>query len=150
MCGQDMLKERIRKKLISASLAIAVTISLPMALPIALPIAVSQELEPFESNHITESQWQTYFYEVENLHGDSARQVRLQHLVIFKDRKTTTTWTFTQLGHPAHPSWIARRLVVNGDDTSIRQVGYFAGEDAPFVIFFQEQLELNKTISQDF
>ncbi len=146
MCGENMVKERIKKKLISAGLAIAVTIGLP----IVLPIAVSQELEPFESNHITESQWQTYFYEVENLHRDSARHVRLQHLVIFKDRKTTTTWTFTQLGHPAHPSWIARRLIVNGDDTSIRQVGYFAGEDAPFVAFFQEQLELNKTIGQNF
>jgi hypothetical protein len=113
-------------------------------------VAIGQELEPFESNQISNAQWQTYFYEVQNLHGDSAREVRLQHVVIFKDPDTMTTWTFTQLGHPAHPSWVARRVVVNGGETSLRQVGYFAGEDPPFVAFFQEQLELNKKLGQDF
>ena len=116
---------------------------------INISMALGQELEPFPTNHITESQWQTYFYEVQNLHGDSVQQARPQHLVIFKDRKTVTTWTFTQLGHPAHPSWIARRLIVNGDASSIRQVGYFAGDDAPFMAFFQEQLELNKKIDRN-
>jgi hypothetical protein len=114
----------------------------------AMSTAVSQELEPYPQNRITEAQWQTYYYAVQNLHGDSARPVREQHLVIFKDPETTTTWTFTQLGHPAHPSWIARRLIDDGGQTSIRQVGYFAGEDGPFVVFFQEQLELNKTLDQ--
>jgi hypothetical protein len=116
---------------------------------INISMALGQELEPFPTNRITESQWQTYFYEVQNLHGDSVQQARPQHLVIFKDRETVTTWTFTQLGHPAHPSWIARRLIVNGDASSIRQVGYFAGDDAPFMAFFQEQLELNKKIDQN-
>jgi hypothetical protein len=114
----------------------------------AISTAVSQELEPYPQNRITEAQWQTYYYAVQNLHGDSARPVREQHLVIFKDSETTTTWAFTQLGHPAHPSWIARRLIDDGGQTSIRQVGYFAGEDGPFVVFFQEQLELNKTLDQ--
>lgn len=111
-------------------------------------VVSAQELHPYETNHISEQQWQTYFYAVQNKHGDSAREVRLQHLIIFKDRETTTTWTFTQLGHPAHPSWIARRLIVTGNDTSLSQVGYFAGEDAPFVAFFQEQLQLNKKLEQ--
>jgi hypothetical protein len=117
---------------------------------IDMSMAFGQALEPFPTNHITESQWHTYFYEVQNLHGDSAQQVRSQHLVIFKDRKTVTTWSFTQMGHPAHPSWIARQLISNGDASSIRQVGYFAGEDGPFMAFFQEQLELNKKIDQKF
>jgi hypothetical protein len=120
------------------------------ALLMASSVVIGQELEPFKTNHISVAQWQTYYYEVENLHRDSAREARLQHLIIFKDPETATSWTFTQLGHPAHPSWIARRVIEDGGNTSIRQVGYFAGEDGPFVAFFQEQLELNKTIGQDF
>lgn len=110
--------------------------------------AISQSLQPYPSNGITEEQWQIYFYQVENLHGDSVQRVPSQHLVIFKDRETATSWTFTQLGHPAHPSWITRRLVVNGEDASIQQIGYFAGPKEPFAVFFQQQLELNKTLGQ--
>jgi hypothetical protein len=133
-----------------AGLSVVLSVVLIVGTLVNMSMVLGQELEPFPTNRITESQWQTYFYEVQSSHGDSAQQVRSQHLVIFKDRKTVTTWTFTQIGHPAHPSWIARHLVSNGDASSIRQVGYFAGEDGPFAAFFQEQLQLNKKIDQQF
>jgi hypothetical protein len=119
-----------------------------VGLLVTISPAIGQSLQPYPSNSISEQQWQTYFYEVENLHGDVTQRVRHQHLIIFKDRQNATSWIFTQLGHPAHPSWITRRLVQNDDGASIQQTGYFAGSKEQFAVFFDQQLELNKSIGE--
>ena len=108
--------------------------------------ASAQELQPYPNNSISDEQWQIYFYEVENTHRNSAQRVASQHLIIFKDRKNATSWTFTQMGHPAHPSWITRKVVTNGDEASIQQIGYYACELDQFAEFFEQQLQLNKSI----
>ncbi len=70
------------------------------------------------------------------------------HLVVFNsDRPGGILYAFTQPGHAAHPAWIARRLVQTGQNLSMDQVGYFAGQEAPFAALFQQYQELsNKAI----
>ena len=110
--------------------------------------AAAQVLEPYPSASITEAQWQAYFHSVDSAHRDSRRRVAEQHLVLYGDEASATSWVFTELGHPAHPSWIARRVIDEGGASSIQQVGYYAGRKAPFAAFFQEYLNLNRQIEQ--
>ncbi len=111
-------------------------------------IVLSQSLEPFESPRVSETQWRTYFFEVESAHRDSLERLDAELLIRFRDRGAATVWTFTQVGHPAHPGWITRQVVETAGQTNIRQVGYFAGDEEAFVILFQKFLEQNKRIQE--
>ncbi len=107
-----------------------------------------QSLEPFESPRISETQWRTYYFEVESAHRDSVERLDAELLIQFRDSGAATIWTFTQLGHPAHPGWVTRRVVDTAGQASVRQVGYFAGDEDAFFILFQKFLQQNKVIEE--
>jgi len=100
------------------------------------PGAFGQDFQPFPSARISEVQWQSYYYKVEQAHGESVQRLPDQLVEIFRDPQSDISWVFTQLGHPAHPAWIARRTIGEGDSANIQQVGYFAGSEAPFAELF--------------
>ena len=128
-----------------APLALAAIALVSMA---AVSAAQGQSLEPFESPRISETQWRTYYFEVESAHRDSLERMDDELLIQFRDTGSAIIWTFTQFGHPAHPGWVARQVVNTAGNTSIRQVGYFAGDEDAFVILFQKFLEHNKSIQE--
>ena len=76
------------------------------------------------STRITDEQWQMYFYAVQGAEGVEAQPLGAQHLIVFTDAAGGTSWVFTQMGHPAHPSWITRRIAGAGDSASIHQIVY--------------------------
>jgi hypothetical protein len=114
----------------------------------ALP-ATSQEFQPYSSTLITDEQWQIYFFKVQRAEGIDAQRLDAQHLMVFTNSTKTANWIFTQMGHPAHPSWIARRVVADGDKASIQQIGYFVREEQTFANFFEQYLEMNKKIGRE-
>ena len=111
-------------------------------------VASGQALEPFESPQISQTQWRVYYFEVESAHRDSMQLKDAELLVQFRDTDTATIWTFTQVGHPAHPGWVTRRVVTAGGQSNIRQVGYFAGDEAAFVTLFQSFLAQNQKLQE--
>jgi hypothetical protein len=115
---------------------------------LGLPPAIGQEFQPYASTLITDEQWQMYFYEVQGSEGKDVRPLDAQHLLVFTDAARNMSWIFTQIGHPAHPGWITRRIVGDGENANIQQIGYFAGSEAAFAVFFEQYLELNKKISR--
>ena len=111
--------------------------------------AIGQDFKPYATPKITQAQWQRYFDEVKGKHANSAREVPAQHLVLFEDAKSRTSYAFTQPGHPAHPAWVARRVVQSSTAINIDQVGYFAGDEPAFEGLFRAYLDLNDRIRQD-
>lgn len=107
-----------------------------IALALACLPIWSQEFRPYPQPRVTQDQWQTYFDEVRGKYIASARQAPNQLLVAFDDGKVTQ-YVFTQPGHPAHPSWITRRLVETDGRVTLEQVGYFAGREDPFAALYQ-------------
>jgi hypothetical protein len=106
--------------------------------------ASGQAFKPFESNRITDEQWQLYFLEVKGSEGKEVHELWDQHLIVFSDEAQATTWVFTQMGHPAHPGWITRRIVGEGADASIQQIGFYVDKVSAFAVFFDQYLALNK------
>jgi len=106
--------------------------------------ASAQEFQPYPKPRISETEWQTYFIAVQTAHRDSEERIDEQHLLTFLDDERGIQWAFTTLGHPAHPGWIARRLVEQDGDQRIQQVGYYAGSEQDFVLWFRSVLELTQ------
>ena len=107
--------------------------------------AFATEFKPFPTARVTASQWNTYFEQVKAAHAASMQEVREQHLVTFQDSENLIMYAFTQPGHPAHPAWIARRFVQDAQGAqNLEQVGYFAGQEAPFAALFQQYQVLNQ------
>ncbi len=99
--------------------------------------AQAQEFRPYPRPKITETEWKTYFDEVKNKHFSSMQALSDQNLVVFHDRGTGTSYAFTQSGHPAHPAWVTRKIVSQGGQLHIEQVGYFAGDESAFAALFR-------------
>jgi hypothetical protein len=108
--------------------------------------AKKPEFQPYPTPRITESQWKTYYDQVKAAYGGSMQEFAGQRLVAFNG--DTVAYAFTMPGHPAHPAWIARRPVRNDQgNTTIQQIGHFAGQEAPFAELFRQYQELtNRTI----
>jgi hypothetical protein len=106
--------------------------------------AGAQEFQPYEKPRISETEWQTYFIMVQSAHRDSEERIDEQHLLSFVDEERGIQWAFTTLGHPAHPGWIARRLVGEGSQQRIQQVGYYAGSEQDFARWFRSVLDLTR------
>jgi hypothetical protein len=106
------------------------------------------EFQPYPDAHITAAQWTAYFDKVKAARGAAMKTYADLHLVTFdSDRPGGILFAFTQPGHPAHPAWVARRLVQTGGNLSMDQVGYFAGQEPPFAAMFEQYQELsNKAI----
>lgn len=106
--------------------------------------AGAQEFQPYPKPAISETEWQTYFIMVQSAHRDSEERIAEQHLLTFVDEARGIQWAFTTLGHPAHPGWIARRLVGEGSEQRIQQVGYYAGSEQDFELWFRSVLDLTR------
>jgi hypothetical protein len=115
-----------------------------IAAPIVFPV-LAQEYMPFPAARITETQWKSYFEEVNKTHGNSKRDFPSEHLVVFEDHKALMFWAFTKPGHPAHPAWITRRIVEQSGKASTNQIGYFAGEEQPFAKLYNDYLALTES-----
>ena len=124
-----------------------------IALTLALFVAASvpaQEYKPYPRARITPEQWQQYFEEVSSKHASSRREFPAEYLVVFENTLEYTTYAFTQPGHAAHPAWITRHVIQDNVGVNVRQIGYFAGEEAPFAKLFREYQELNAKMREDF
>lgn len=106
--------------------------------------AGAQEFQPYPKPSISETEWHTYFIMVQSAHRDSEERIAEQHLLTFVDEQRGIQWAFTTLGHPAHPGWIARRIVREGSQQRIQQVGYYAGSEQDFELWFRSVLDLTR------
>ena len=112
--------------------------------------AFALELMPYPEADITEAQWTTYNQSVKNNYGETEKISHEQKLVTYSDNINRISFAFTLPGHPAHPAWIARQVVQNDEGISMDQIGYFAGEEAPFARLFGQYKQLNKQIEEQF
>ena len=110
----------------------------------------AQEFKPYPRARITVGQWQGYFDDVSTKYASSRREFPSEHLVVFEAAESLTTYAFTQPGHPAHPAWVTRQPVQDNAGVQIRQIGYFAGDEAPFAQMFRQYQQLNAQIRDDF
>jgi hypothetical protein len=115
----------------------------------AAPSSVAQDFKPFPRANITVAQWQSYFDEVKAKHGANVQDVEDQKLLVYTDSATTTLYAFTKPGHPAHPAWVTRKPEQRNDSIFIAQIGYFAGEEAPFAQLFRAYAALNERMRED-
>jgi len=111
--------------------------------------ARAQEFQPYPSPKITVDQWQKYLLEVRSRHEASAEIYRDKNVVVFSDQTTRTFYIFTTKDNPAHPAWITRQIVEQGGEVNVRQIGYFAGAQAPFDRMFSEYLQLNEQLKHE-
>jgi hypothetical protein len=111
-------------------------------------IALAQEFKPHAVAKISEQQWRDYFDLVKKSHGKSERSFPGQKLVVFEDPAQYSSYAFTQPGHPAHPAWITRKVVERDGWHAIDQIGYFAGDEAPFAELFRAYKSLNTQIRE--
>lgn len=111
--------------------------------------AVAQQFNPYPQPHVTRHQWQTYFDEVRAKHASGRQEFPVDNLVIFEDNASHTSYAFTTPAHPAHPAWITRQASEDARGVRIRQIGYFAGDEAPFAKLFKQFEELNAKIRDE-
>src|SRR5688572_13366722 len=90
-------------------------------------VAFAQAFKPYPKPQITREQWQAYFDEVKAKHGESMQMRFADRLLLFNDKNTGTSYAFTQPEHAAHPAWVARTTVRDGQRTQVLQTGYYAG-----------------------
>jgi hypothetical protein len=110
--------------------------------------AAAIDFKPHPTAQITEAQWSAYFDQVKTALGGSAQELREHKLIVFHDNATVTSYAFTQPGHPAHPAWITRRIVV-GPNASVDQIGYFAGREEPFAELFRQYQATNQRMIEE-
>jgi hypothetical protein len=113
-------------------------------LMLATSATLAIELKPYPVEKITEAQWKDYFRQVKEAFGASMQELSDQRLVVFHDDATATSYAFTEVGHAAHPAWITRRIVQEGDKLYVDQNGYFAGNEAAFAVLFQQYQATNQ------
>jgi hypothetical protein len=107
------------------------------------------EFKPHPTAQITESQWTAYYNTVKSALGASIQEFPDEKLVVFQDNAAAISYAFTQPGHAAHPAWVARKIVQEGNDFFVEQIGYYAGAEAPFAALFQQYQALNQRMIDD-
>lgn len=95
---------------------------------------------PYPIADITAAQWEDYHRLVTEAFTAARREFPDEHLEVFHSPDSTLHLAFTTAGHPAHPAWIARKVL----DGSVDQIGYFAGPEEPFAELFRSYLALTK------
>ncbi|HZZ93303.1 MAG TPA: hypothetical protein VFE23_12135 [Usitatibacter sp.] len=110
--------------------------------------AHAQEFRPHAQARITPAQWQAYLDEVKSKHGGTEQQFREEHLVLYNDAKSLMSWAFTTPGHPAHPAWVTRQPVTDGNTVKIRQIGFYAGNEDAFRKLFATYLLMTSKMQE--
>lgn len=111
--------------------------------------AQGQEYQPYPSPRVTVEQWSQYLAIVQSRFASSAEVFREKKVVAFNDPATGTYYIFTTKGHAAHPAWVTRQIVEEGGQVSVRQIGYFAGDEEPFAKLFAEYQQMNEKLRED-
>lgn len=111
--------------------------------------AHAQEYQPYPSPRVTVEQWAQYLEIVQSRFASSAEVFREKKVVAFNDPSTGTYYIFTTKGHAAHPAWVTRQIVQEGGQVSVRQIGYFAGDEEPFAKLFAEYQQMNEKLRED-
>jgi hypothetical protein len=114
----------------------------------AVSLSAAIEFKPYPVAQITEAQWTSYYEHVRSAHGADRQDFPDQRLIVFHDKAAATSYAFTQPGHAAHPAWITRKIVQRGTDFFVDQIGYFAGQEAPFAILFRQYQALNERMTE--
>jgi hypothetical protein len=114
----------------------------------ALTLAAEIPFKPFADAPITLEQWTTYHAQVRDALRSSVQERAAEMSVMYFDESTRTQYIFTLPNHPAHPAWIARRLVTRSGATTIEQVGYFAGSQEQFAAWFEAYQRSNEQMKQ--
>ncbi|NGP52505.1 hypothetical protein [Thioalkalivibrio sp. XN8] len=115
-------------------------IALILGLCVPVSLAGTPEYKPFAEARVTAEQWHSYRESVHTAHGDTLRVFPEEYLEILHSQDLVLHFAFTLPGHPAHPAWITRRATGGVVD----QVGYFAGDVAPFAELFRAYLDLTE------
>jgi hypothetical protein len=113
------------------------------------PGATAQEFQPYPAPQVTPKQFADYAELVRQAHGATAQYVREEQVIVFSDLRTRTFWVFTTKEHPAHPAWVTRRMVEEGGQVNVRQIGYFAGSEPEFSKLFRSYQERNAQLMED-
>ncbi|MGH8130382.1 MAG: hypothetical protein ACRES3_05960 [Steroidobacteraceae bacterium] len=113
------------------------------------PGALAQEFQPYPTPKITAEQWARYLAIVKSNFEASAEVFPKKHIVVFTDPATRTHYIFTTKDHPAHPAWITRKIVEEGGQINVRQIGYFAGSEEHFAQLFGEYQRMNEQLRED-
>jgi hypothetical protein len=111
--------------------------------------ASAQEFRPHPQARISVAQWQAYFDEVKAKHGGTEQQFKAEHLVLYSDKQSLMSWAFTTPGHPAHPAWVTRQPVTDGNHVKIRQIGFYAGDEQAFRKLFATYLVLTSKMQEE-
>lgn len=110
----------------------------------------SLEYMPYPTADISEEQWSEYYEKMKALFGQTEVKHDTQGLATYSDPESRTQYAFTLPNHPAHPAWITRQVVKNGEGISMQQVGYFAGNEEEFAKLFKDYQLLNEEIQKKF
>jgi hypothetical protein len=105
-------------------------------------IGAAQEFKPHPHARISREEWQAYYDNVRARHNATERAFPNEHLVLYDDALTKMSWAFTLPGHPAHPAWITRQPVQDLGQVKIRQIGFYAGDEAEFTKLFKTYLAM--------
>jgi hypothetical protein len=111
--------------------------------------AMAIEFRPFPEAQVTIEQWQAYHDAVRGSFAASEKRFPELNLVTYDDAPHGAAYAFTEPAHPAHPAWIARRVIEKDGQYAIEQIGYFAGAEAPFAALFEEYRALNDKIRDE-
>jgi hypothetical protein len=110
---------------------------------------IAQEFQPYPAPRITVEQWASYLESIRSKLDATVEIFPDKHIVVFFDQPARTHYIFTTKEHPAHPAWITRRIVEEGGQVHVRQIGYFAGAEKPFAALFAEYQSMNEQLRQD-
>jgi hypothetical protein len=107
------------------------------------------EFKPYPVARITPFQWASYCDQAKVALAGTMQELREHRLVVFSDRDNGISYAFTLSSHSAHPAWIARRVVGDGQNMRVEQVGYFAGEEPPFAALFEQYQATNQRMIEE-
>ena len=108
------------------------------------------EVSPFERAEITEEQWSQYHSAVNKELSNSRRAYEKHYLEVYSDDVSRASIAFTMLGHKAHPAWVTRQVVMDGESISMQVIGYFAGDEEAFNVLFKQYQEMASRTQQKF
>ena len=121
------------------------------ALPLLLfcSLVGALDLKPHAEAKISLEQWNAYHSEVERNYGNTRTSHPSHNLETFKIPDKKANIAFTTEGHEAHPSWVTRYVTEKNGSINLSQIGYFAGEEAPFAKLFNQYEQLNKRVREE-
>lgn len=70
--------------------------------------------------------------------ADECENLASTHQLICSSESLQTIWVFTQPGHPAHPAFVERKMVMANGHVGIDRYGEFAGSKTSYVSWWHE------------